>query len=94
MASLSQDPIQFRLGLQIVSLQLAPSMGRACVIVSATVKYGRITVLGVFDIKHKPRTSIKGQVLANLVAKFIEPLLEEVAATKSMDEESIGISSL
>ena len=69
-------------------------MGRACVIVSVMVKYGKITVLGVFDIKHMPRTSIKGQVLANLVAKFTEPLLEEVAATKSMDEESIGTSSL
>ena len=87
---MSQDPIQFGLGLQIVYLQLAPSVGRACVIVSAMVKYGRITVLGAIDIKHKPRTSIKGQVLANLVAKFIEPPLEEVAATKSMDEESVG----
>ena len=77
-----------------MSLQLVSFMGRACVIVSATVKYGRITVLGAFDIKHKPRTSIKGQVLANLVAKFIEPLLEEVAATKSMDEESVGTISL
>ena len=63
-------------------------------IVSALVKYGRITVLGAFDIKHMPRTSVKGQVLANLVAKFIEPLLEEVAATKSMDEESVGTISL
>ena len=57
---------------------------------SATVKYGRITVLGAFDIKYMPRTPVKGQVLANLVAKFIEPPLEEVAATKSMDEESVG----
>ena len=73
-----------------MSLQLAPFVGRACVIVSAMVKYGRITVLGAFDIKHKLRTSVKGQVLANLVAKLIEPLLEEVAATKSMDEESVG----
>ena len=77
-----------------MSLQLAPSVGRACVIVSATVKYGRIIVLGAFDIKHMPRTSVKGQVLANLVAKFTEPPLEEVAATKSMDEESVSIISL
>ena len=77
-----------------MSLQLAPSVGRACVIVSATVKYGRITVLGAFDIKHMPHTSIKGQVLANLVAKFTEPPLEEVAATKSMYEESVGTISL
>ena len=77
-----------------MSLQSAPSVGRACVIVSAIVKYGRITVLGAFDIKHMPRTSVKGQVLANLVAKFTEPPLEEVAATKSMDEESVGTISL
>ena len=63
-------------------------------IVSATIKYGRITVLRAFDIKHKPRTSVKGQVLVNLVAKFTKPPLEEVAATKSMDEESVGTISL
>ena len=28
------------------------------------------TILGAFDIKYMPRTSVKGQVLANLVAKF------------------------
>ena len=77
-----------------MSLQLAPSMGKACVIVSATIKYGRITVLGALDIKHMPRTSVKGQVLANLVAKFTEPPLEEVATTKSVDEESVSIISL
>ena len=63
-------------------------------IVSATVKYGRITVLGVLDIKHMPRTSVKGHILANLEAKFTEPPLEEVAATKSMDEESVDTISL
>ena len=63
-------------------------------IVSATVKYGKITVLGAFDIKQKPRTSVKGQVLANLVAKFTEPPSEEVAATKSINEASVGTISL
>ena len=63
-------------------------------IVSAMVKYGRITVLGAFDIKHKLRTFVKGQVLANLVAKFTEPPSEEVAATKSINEESVGTISL
>ena len=77
-----------------VSLQLVLSIGRACVIVSATVKYGRITVLGAFDIKYMPHTPVKGQVLTNLVAEFTEPPLKEVAATQSMDEESIGIISL
>ena len=63
-------------------------------IMSGTVKYGRIIVLGALDIKHKPRTFVKGQVLVNLVAKFTEPPLEEVAVTKSMDEESVGTISL
>ena len=31
------------------------------------------TILRVFDIKYMPRTSIKGQVLTNLVAEFTEP---------------------
>ena len=30
------------------------------------------TILGAFDIKYMPRTSIKGQVLANLIVEFIE----------------------
>ena len=29
-------------------------------------------ILGAFDIKYMPRTSIKGQVLADLVVKFAE----------------------
>ena len=33
------------------------------------------TILGVFDIKYMSRTSVKGQVLADLVAKFAEPSL-------------------
>ena len=52
------------------------------------------TYLGVFDIKYMPRTSVKGQVLANLVAEFVEPLLEEMATTQNTDEKSIGIISL
>ena len=63
-------------------------------IVSAMVKYGRITVLEALDIKHMSRTSVKGQILTNLVAKFTKPPLEEVAATKNMDEESVGTISL
>ena len=61
---------------------------------SATVKYGRITVLGAFDIKYMPRTPVKGQVLMNLVAEFTKPPLKEMAATQSMDEESVDRISL
>ena len=38
-------------------------------------------VLGTFDIKYMPRTFVKGQLLANLGARFAEPLLKEVVAT-------------
>ena len=41
-----------------------------------------------------PRTSVKGQVLADLVAEFVEPLLEEVAAMQNIDEKSVGTISL
>lgn len=56
------------------------------------VKWGMI--LGAFDIKYMPRTSIKGQVLVDLVAKFAEPSLEEVAKTQDMDGKSVGTISL
>ena len=35
------------------------------------------TILEAFDIKYMPRTSIKGQVLADLVVEFAKTLLEE-----------------
>ena len=41
-----------------------------------------------------PRTSVKGQVLANLVAKFAKPSLEEMATTQNMDGKSVGTISL
>ena len=52
------------------------------------------TVLGACNIKYMSRTSVKGQVLTDLVAEFAEPLLEEVAATQNMDGRSVGIISL
>ena len=42
-------------------------------------------ILGAFDIKYMPCTSVKGQVLADLVAEFAEFLLEEMVAIQSMD---------
>ena len=40
-----------------------------------------------------PRTSIKGQVLADLVAKFTEPPIEIVAKKQNMDGKSVGVIS-
>ena len=58
---------------------------------------GRITkwgtILGAFDIKYMPRTSIKGQVLADLVAEFIEPEIEELPPVGNMDEKLVGMIS-
>ena len=52
------------------------------------------TILGAFDIKYMPRTSVKGQILADLVADFTEPALEEMSMTQNMDGKSVDIISL
>ena len=41
-----------------------------------------------------PRTSIKGRVLADLVAEFAEPLVEIVARERSMDGKPMGAVSI
>ena len=46
-----------------------------------------------FDIKYMPRTSIKGQVLADLVAEFTEPQIEELQLAGNMDEKLVGTIS-
>ncbi|XP_075653797.1 uncharacterized protein LOC142624160 [Castanea sativa] len=51
------------------------------------------TILGAFDIKYMSRTSVKGQVLADLVVEFAEPSLEESAKGLHMDEKSVGVIS-
>ena len=52
------------------------------------------TILGAFDIKYMPRISIKDQVLADLVAKFVETPSEDKLEEQNMDEKSVGIISL
>ena len=52
------------------------------------------TILETFDIKYMPRTSIKGQVVAELVAEFVEPSVEIVAGERSMDGKSVGAVSI
>ena len=41
-----------------------------------------------------PRTSVKGQILADLMAKFVEPVLKEMSITQNMDGKSVGMISL
>ena len=58
---------------------------------------GRITkwgtILRAFDIKYMPYISIKGQILADLVAKFTEPEIEELPSSGNMDEKLVGTIS-
>ena len=58
---------------------------------------GRIAMwsalLGAFDIKYMPRSSIKGQVLADLVAEFAEPSIETITEKKDMDGKLVGTIS-
>ena len=52
------------------------------------------TILGAFDIKYMPHTSVKGQVLADLVAEFVETPLEEKTKEQNMNEKLVGVISL
>ena len=51
------------------------------------------TILRAFNIKYMPRTSVKGQVLADLVAEFTEPPMEELKPAENMDEKLVGTIS-
>ena len=52
------------------------------------------TILGVFDIKYMSRTSVKGQVLADLVTEFAEIPFEEKVEKQNMDGKSVDMVSL
>ena len=52
------------------------------------------TILGAFNIKYMPRTSIKGQMLADLVAEFAECPEEMEGGSEKMDEGLIGVVSV
>ncbi|XP_050259163.1 uncharacterized protein LOC126704181 [Quercus robur] len=54
-------------------------------------KWGMI--LGAFDIKYLPRTSVKGQVLADLVVEFTEYPEEVNMKQDHMDEKSVSLIS-
>ena len=51
------------------------------------------TILGAFDIKYMPRTSIKGQVIADLVVEFTEPEIEELPSGGNIDEKLVDTIS-
>ena len=51
-------------------------------------------ILGAFNVKYMPRTSIKGQVLADLVAEFTESQLKEEGESKAQEENQLRLMSL
>ena len=59
----------------ILTQLLLRSLLRNADYIGRIVKWGMI--LEAFDIKYMPRTSIKGQVLADLVVKFAKTPFEE-----------------
>lgn len=48
-------------------------------------------ILGTFDIKYMPRTSIKGQVLADLVAEFAKCLEKMDVENHNVGERSVSV---
>ena len=52
------------------------------------------TILRAFDIKYMPRTSIEGQVLADLVAEFAKCPKEMDVENHNMGEVSVGVVSI
>ena len=52
------------------------------------------TILGAFDIKYMPRTSIKGQALVDLVAEFAECPEEMEGGSEKLGEGLVGVASV
>ena len=48
------------------------------------------TILGAFDIKYIPCTSVNGQVLTDLVAEFAKSPYKKEVETQHMDGKSVG----
>ena len=51
------------------------------------------TILGAFDIRYMPCTSVKGQVLADFVAEFTELEVDELLADRNKDEKLVDTIS-
>ena len=86
-------PHYFQAHTVVVLTQLPlKSVLRSADYIGRVAKWG--TILGAFDIKYMPRTSIKVQVLADLVAKFAECPEEVEMGNESMDERLVGVASI
>ena len=86
-------PHYFQAHTVVVLTQLPlKSVLRSVDYIGRIAKWG--TILGAFDIKYMPRTSINRQVLVDLVAEFFECPEEMEVESKKLDERSIGVTSV
>ena len=86
-------PHYFQAHTMVVLTQLPlKSVIRSADYIGRIAKWG--TILGAFDIKYIPRTSIKGQVLADLVAEFAECPEEIEGENQKLGERSISVISI
>ena len=51
------------------------------------------TILGAFNIKYIPRTSVKSQVLTDLVVEIAEPPSDEMTEAQHMDGKLVGLTT-
>ena len=83
-------PHYFQAHIVVILTQLLiKSILRSADYTGRVAKWG--TILEAFDIKYMPRTSVKGQVLANIVAEFAECPEEIDVEQHGMDEKSVGL---
>ena len=86
-------PHYFQSHIVVVLTQFPPrSLLRNANYTERIAKWG--VILRAFDIKYMPRTSIKGQILTNFVAEFVESPLEEEIEKQDRDGKSVGMVTL
>ena len=84
-------PHYFQAHIVVVLTQLPlKSVLRSSDYIGRIVKWG--TILGAFDIKYMPHTSIKGQVLADLVAEFAECPKEMEGGSEKLGKGLVGVA--
>ena len=77
--------------LVVLTQLLLKSILRSMDYIRRIAKWG--TILGAFDIKYMPRTSMKSQILTDLVVKFAELPEEIEVRQRGLDEKSVGLVS-
>ena len=76
----------------VLTQLLLKSVLRSANYTGRVAKWG--TILGAFDVKYMPRTSIKGQVLADLVAEFAKCPEEVEMGSEALVERLVGVASI